>query len=166
MSQAQPSPILLPFSPHSSRTFSEAELTRPPEIRYATVDDDVIAIHRFLLVIAQPVLLGPVDPVKSLLEIIRITKEGVAIMALIDDYLVGTLGLMQMTWWYGPGTALVDRWNFCVPECRNGSIGQVLEMEAQSIAATAGLKFINQGKIRERKGRYLMMPRLTPPPES
>lgn len=125
----------------------------------------MIAIHRFLLVVAQPVLLGPVDPVKSLVEVIRITKEGASIMALIDGYLVGTMGLMQMTWWYGPGTALVDRWNFCLPACRNGTVGQALDDEAMSIAAQSGLNYINQGKIRQRHARYQMFPRLIPPPE-
>ena len=127
----------------------------------------MIAIHRFLLVIARPIVLGPINGTKSLLEIIRVTKYEAAIMAMVDGFLVGTMGVIKPTWWYGDGEFLTDRWNFVHPHFRNGPVGDALEQEALSIADAAGLPFINQGKIRKRaEGSYLMMPRVHLPPEN
>lgn len=135
----------------------------PVVIRYASTDADVVAIHRFLLVVARPAMLCPVDPVKSLVEVIRVAKEDVALMAMRGDVLVGTLGLVRPVWWYGNGAFLTDRWNFVVEQERHGEAQRLLIDEARSIARAANLPFINQGKIRRQKdGTYLMMPRLTP----
>lgn len=123
----------------------------------------MIAIHRFLMVVARPVLLCPINVEKSLLEVIRVTKEEVALMAMRGDVLVGTLGLIKPTWWYGDGHFLTDRWNFCVDGERNGGAGRLLDEEAKAIATHAGLPFINQGKIRRQKdgNSFLMFPRLS-----
>src|ERR1700761_695187 len=86
----------------------------PLHIRYAENDDDVIAIHRFLLAVAGSRLLAPVNVFKTLEEIIRVTKEEVAIMAMRGDRLVGTMGLIKPTWWYSDEAFLTDRWNFCI----------------------------------------------------
>lgn len=131
-------------------------------IRYASTDDDVIAIHRFLMVVARPALLCPINVVKSLQEVIRVTKEEVALMAMRGDMLVGTMGLVRPTWWYGDDSFLTDRWNFIVDAEKNGDAGRLLDHEAKEIAKAAGLPFINQGKIRRQKdGGFLMMPRAT-----
>lgn len=112
------------------------------------------------MVVATPVLVGRVDPIKSLNEIIRVAKFEAAIMAIIDGYLVGTLGLIKPTWWYGEDEFLTDRWNFTLPQYHHGDVAKALENEALMIAAEAGLPFINQGKIRKRhNGTFLMMPR-------
>lgn len=122
----------------------------------------MVAIHRFLLVVARPAMLCPIDPIKSLNEIIRVTKEEVALMAMRGDMLVGTLGLMRPTWWYGNGSFLTDRWNFVVEAEKHGGTEHLLIEEAKQIARACGLDFINQGKIRRRKdGTFLMMPRLS-----
>ena len=120
----------------------------------------MIAIHRFLLVVAQPAMLCPVNPVKSLNEIIRVAKEDAALMAIRDGMLVGTLGVMRATWWYGDGDFLTDRWHFVLPQEWHGEADQMLIDEARKIAALTNLNFIDQGKIRQRKGDILMMPRL------
>lgn len=121
----------------------------------------MIAIHRFLLVVARPALLCQVNVQKSLLEVIRVTKEEVAIMAMRGDMLVGTLGLIRPVWWYGDDAFMTDRWNFCIDSEKHGGAGQLLEAEAKAIAGAAGLPFINQGKVRRRKdGSYLMFPRV------
>jgi len=131
-------------------------------IRYAETDDDVIAMHQFLLVVAQPAMRCQVNPIKSLQEIIRITKESVALMAIRNGHLVGTLGVMRATWWYGDADFLTDRWNFVLPQERNGEAGAMLMAEAEMIAEAAGLEFIDQGKMRRKKGgnNFLMMPRI------
>lgn len=129
-------------------------------IRYAETDDDVIAIHRFLLVVARPAMRCPVDPKESLIEIIRVTKEDVALMAIKGGLLVGTMGLIDPAWWYNPEYRfLADRWHFVLPEHQHGPVNAALMDEARKIAADAGLEFIHQGKIREKAGQKLMFPR-------
>lgn len=139
-------------------------LTEPLEdtpviIRYAETDDDVIAIHRFLLVVAQPAMRCPVDVEASLLEVIRVAKEEVAIMAIKDGLLVGTMGLIRPNWWYNPKFSfLADRWHFVLPEHMHGLANKLLIEEARKIAGMADLEFIHQGKIRVKSGQVLMMP--------
>ncbi|WP_354158722.1 hypothetical protein [Bradyrhizobium sp. JR5.3] len=132
-------------------------------VRYAETDDDVIAIHRFLLVVAQPAMRCPVDVEQSLMEIIRVTKENVALMVLKGGLLVGTMGLIDPAWWYNPKHRfMADRWHFVLPEHQHGPVNRALIDEARKIAADAGLEFIHQGKIREKGGAQLMMPRAYP----
>jgi hypothetical protein len=136
----------------------------PVEIRFATTDDDVIAIHRFLLVVAQPAMHCPVNPEKSLHEIIRVAKFEAAVMAIVDGFLVGTMGIIKPTWWYGDGEFLTDRWHFVLPNLHHGPVNAALAAEAHAIADAAGLKFFHQGKARELKnGVRLMMPRIYVP---
>jgi hypothetical protein len=131
------------------------------EIRYASTDDEVIAIHRFLLVVAVPAMRCPVDPVKSLHEIIRVAQYEAAIMAIQNGMLVGTMGLMKANWWYGDGSFLTDRWHFCLPQFWHGAVNDALINEAKQIAGAANLEFIHQGKIRPaRNGMTMMMPRV------
>jgi hypothetical protein len=117
-------------------------------------------MHRFLLVVARPAMQCPVDAQDSLLEIIRVTKESVALMAIKDGLLVGTMGLISPNWWYNTKVSfLTDRWHFVLPDLWHSPVNAALKAEALKIAADAGLQFIHQGKIRERGGEYLMMPR-------
>lgn len=128
-------------------------------IRYAESDEDVVAIHRFLLVVAQPAMLCPVNGIKSLNEIIRVTKFEAALMAVHNGVLVGTMGVIKPTWWYGDGEFLTDRWHFVLPQFAHGEAGKMLEEEAVKLADEAGLIFIHQGKIRSKKrGMFRMMP--------
>jgi hypothetical protein len=136
----------------------------PVVIRYAETDEDVIAMHQFLLVVAQPAMRAPVDVQASLMELIRVTKEEVAIMAIKDGRLIGTMGLIRPSWWYAPDHSfLCDRWHFILPEHQHGVANKLLIEEARKIAAMAGLEFIHQGKIRVKSGASLMMPTSYPP---
>lgn len=172
MSQLPPSPTSPPSSPPSSQTLKLVEQVERPDAeiittRYAETDDDVIAIHQFLLVVAQPAMRCPADPIASLEEIIRVTRDEVAIMAIMDGRLIGTLGLIRATWWYNPAyDYMVDRWHFVLPQFHHTSVERMLIAEADSIAEAAGLEFIDQGKIRERRGngarrKLMLMPRAT-----
>jgi hypothetical protein len=89
-------------------------------------------------------------------------------MAMRGDILVGTMGIVKPVWWYSDDEFLTDRWNFCVDSEKNEGAGKALDDEAKSIAKSAGLKFINQGKIRQQKdgNSYLMMPRAFVPSEN
>lgn len=131
----------------------------PVIIRYAATDEDVVAIHQFLLVVAQPAMRCPVDVEQSLMEIIRVVKDEVAIMAIKDGHLIGTMGLIRASWWYNPACAfLADRWHFVLPEHMHGLANKLLIEEARKIAGMADLEFIHQGKIRVKNGQALMMP--------
>ena len=84
-------------------------------------------------------------------------------MAIVDGFLVGTLGVIRPTWWYGHGQFLTDRWHFVLPEHKHGPVDEALMREARMLADDAGLEFIDQGKVRERRGKLLMMPRVYTP---
>lgn len=133
-----------------------------PEItlRYAESEPDMVAIHQFLLAVAAPAMLGPVNPIKSLEEIIRVTKNEVALMLIRDGRLVGTMGLVNPVWWYSDAAFLTDRWHFVLPEIFGTPAADMLEDEAIKIAEAAGILFIHQGKIRKgKKGVHRLMPR-------
>lgn len=131
-------------------------------IRYAASDEDVVAIHGFLLDIARPAMRCRVDHRKSAQEVWRVVNEEVALMGFHNGELVGTLGVVAPTWWYGDGLFMTDRWHFLRPEHQHGPINAMLLDEAVKIARAAGLEFIHQGKIRTLKdrGMNLMMPRV------
>lgn len=164
MSQAQRSPMspqsLPPFSP----TSSAAAPPRPHELRYAESDEDIVEIHRFLLRVATPALRCPVNFLKSLGEIARVTHTAAALMVFVDDRLIGTMGLIRPDWWYGDNSFLTDRWHFVEPEFDGTVASQSLIEEAEQIAAAAEVDFIHQGRMRERRpGVYFMWPRVSRP---
>ena len=132
-----------------------------PVIRYAKTEQDMTAIHQFLLQYAKPALRCEVDFVKSLREVMRVCSENVGIMCFVNGELVGTFGVIDATWWYGDGTFLTDRWDFTKPEFYNRGIGDLMLDEAKKIADAAGIELIHQGKIRgEKRGVPRMMPRV------
>jgi hypothetical protein len=158
----------------SSTTSSEAASTAPLKIvetrdvadisiRYAETDEEICAIHRFLMIVAKPAMRCPINIEKSLLEIIRVAKYEAAIMVMHNDIMVGTMGIIKPTWWYGDGAFLTDRWHFVLPAFMHTPTAARLKAEALDIARIAGLEFIDQGKLRERNGVHLMMPRAYPP---
>lgn len=101
-----------------------------------------------------------VNAVKSLVEIIRVTKHEAALMLISGGRLVGTLGLISPDWWYGDAHFMTDRWHFVLPAFTNTPAAGALLDEAKAIAGLAGLEFIHQGKIRPAKnGALLMTPR-------
>lgn len=131
------------------------------EIRYAENEQDMVAMHEFLLVVAQPAMQCPVNVVKSLQEIIRVTRDEVALMLVRDGRLIGTMGIINPTWWYGDDGFLTDRWHFVLPDFDHTADSAMLLDEAVKIASAAGLKFYHQGRIRQGKnGVMRLMPRV------
>lgn len=99
---------------------------------------------------------------KSLEEVARIVRHEAALMLFEGDVLIGTLGLMKPTWWYGPGEFLTDRWHFVLPSHDGTEASHALLDEAERIAIAAGLKFIHQGRMRKRRSNlYFMWPRIS-----
>lgn len=88
-------------------------------------------------------------------------------MAIVDGFLVGTLGIMKVNWWYNPKASfLTDRWHFVLPQHQHGPVNEALQAEALALAADAGLPYVDNGKLRRRKdGSYLKFPRITFPEE-
>lgn len=131
-------------------------------VRQAETDDDVIAIHRFLLVVAPQAkaIRCPINVVKSLNEIIRVTRDEVALMLIRDGNLIGTMGIVNPTWWYGDAGFLTDRWHFVLPEFDGTAASNMLMEEAKAVARLAGLDFLHNGKARERGGALRLMPKI------
>ena len=106
----------------------------------------------------------PINVVKSLDEIVRVAKFEAAIMVMHGDTMVGTMGIVRPTWWYGDADFLTDRWHFVMPAFMHTPTAALLMTEAKSIASIAGLKFLHNGKIRTGKdGTLRLCPRIYPP---
>lgn len=137
-----------------------------PEIRYASTDEEICAIHRFLMIVAEQAgaLRCPINVVKSLDEIIRVAKFEAAIMVMHGDSMVGTMGIIKPSWWYGDADFLTDRWHFVLPAFMHTPTAALLMTEAKSIASIAGLEFIHNGKLRAGKDGVLrLFPRIYAP---
>lgn len=106
-------------------------------MRYAQSDQDIVAIHQFLLVVAGPTLPGPVDAQKSAIEVWRVTTNDVALMAICDDKLVGTLGLICPTHWWSDLKFLANRFFFCLP---GSQAWKPLLKEARAIAVASDME--------------------------
>lgn len=156
----------------SSPTVAEAAPLEQPDVlpftvRYAQTEPDMVAIHRFLMVVAQPAFQCALDVEKSLIEVIRVVRDEAAIMLMQGDMLIGTMGLIKHRWWYGQDEFLTDRWHFVLPSLMHSPGAGLLIDEAVAIAGAAGMKFYHQGKIRPaRNGVHLMFPRVYDPAES
>ena len=131
-----------------------------PYIRYASTEPDVVAVHRFLLVVAQPAMRGGCNVLKSLNEVVRVAKDEAALMVMHGDMLVGTMGLIRATWWYNDQEFLTDRWHFVLPAFMHSPTATLLMDEAKAIANAAGLEFLHNGKAREKGNVVRLMPRI------
>ena len=146
-----------PSLPPLSQTCKKAEPIAPPNdfiVRYAETDEDAIAIHRFLCVVAEPVLFTPIDAQKSMTEVYQVVKNsdyGFALMAITGGIMVGTMGVICPEWWYGDGRFFTDRWFFVTDQFKNKGISQALVREAETVARETGIDLIINGKMR-RKG--------------
>lgn len=138
------------------------QIEQPDEItiRYAESDDDAIAIHQLLLVLGPTQARAPIDAIAGLHEILRVIAQEVALMAIRNGHLVGTMGIVKSSYWYAPSHSfLCDRWQFILPQFQNYGVGEMLMAEAEGIADASDLEFINYGKVRGKR-RLMMFPRV------
>jgi GNAT superfamily N-acetyltransferase len=118
-------------------------------IRAAQSEQDALVIFRFLCLVAPPVLHCPIAGEKAFGEIARVVAErdyGFAYMAFEEGALVGTLGAIFVSWWYGEDSFFTDRWFFTLPGRRWA--GPRLLAEADAIARTVGVPLIVNLKQR------------------
>jgi hypothetical protein len=79
---------------------------------------------------------GPIDPKKSIEEVWRVVNEEVAVMAIEDGRLIGTMGLIRPAFWWGDIHFLVNRWLFAIP---GSKAWRPLLKEALAIASAPSL---------------------------
>jgi hypothetical protein len=128
-------------------------------VRYAEGDQDVAAIHQFLCLVGGPTLPGPINPIKSMIEVRRVVQQDCALMAFKNGELVGTLGLIRPEAWWGDLHFLANRWFFTLPRLRAGkpllkeaiAIAKASDLELQIYDETKGrLVIFNKSKNRRR----------------
>lgn len=106
-------------------------------IRYAETDADVVLIHRFLCIVAGPQLPAKIDPKKSIEEVWRVVSDDVALMAITDSAIIGTIGLVKAEHWWGDLGFLANRWFFAIP---GSGAWRPLLREAKAIAKASELE--------------------------
>jgi len=134
------------------------------QIRFPQGDDDIIKIFRFLVLVARPALLAPVDSQKAVTEIGRIVNDphrtdgpmpdSFAIVAEIKGELVGTIGvtLVEQELWYSktPWKFMTNRWYFVYPQLANSGVGGALLAEAGALCTQIGFDLVIEGKTARR----------------
>lgn len=138
----------------SSTTSNEAARCAPADVVIGFAEDTdeaAIELHRFLCIIAGPVLHAPINAVDSMNGVIEVLKKGFAVTARADGHLVGSLGIIRPAWWYNRAARfMTDRFFFVLPEFRHHVGGQML-VEAHAIAADAGCPLIINGHQKRRR---------------
>lgn len=85
-------------------------------VRFGESDQDVVAIHGFLAVAMGPLLPFDIDPKNSAVEVWRVVNQECALMAIRDDKLVGTIGIVKAPYWYAKDRYfLANRWLSTLP---------------------------------------------------
>lgn len=127
------------------------------EIKYADTDAEIVAIHAFLCIVAGPTLPGPIHHKDSAIEVWRVVKHDVALIALRDGKIVGTIGLVKPKFWWGRKHFLANRWFFTLPGSHSGppllkeaiGIAKASDLELHIFDETKGrLKIYNKSKKR------------------
>lgn len=118
------------------------------------VPDDAVPIHRFLCVIAQPVLHAPIDPENSITEVMRVIAQDFAVLAEIDGEIVGSLGMKGVDWWYArKARFLTDRWFFVFPAARKMGVAAALLGQAGAVAHGSEMDMLINGHIKRRNAK-------------
>ena len=134
--------------------------TAPVSIRIARSDDDVVAIHRFMIAHAAAEMAeADVDALIYMRTIHDTVTQGAGLIAMIGDEIAGYLGLWKSQYDYAKASFLHDRGFYVLPRHRGGAVGAALLRDARAIADDAGLalKIIdtnpNKRRAKSRIGR-------------
>jgi GNAT superfamily N-acetyltransferase len=121
------------------------------EVSFASTDEEAVELHQFLCIVAQPVLMAPIDAQDSITEVVRVMKIGAAINARLDGHLIGVLGIIAVPWWYNRQFSfMADRFFFVLPQFEHLGVGARLLAEAKIIADQAGMDLVITGHLRRR----------------
>ena len=129
-------------------------------IRYAETDDDIINLHKFLCVVAGANLPGKIDAKDSIEGVWECATNHVALMAMRDGWLIGTVGLVCVpSWWNHKVKYLANRWAFALPDAgvwrpmlkEAKAIGVSSNMEVHIISEARGtVTILNRNPLRDR----------------
>jgi GNAT superfamily N-acetyltransferase len=116
------------------------EPSSEPFIRIAQTDDDIAAIHRFMIAHAAAEMAeAEVDALIYMRTIHDTVREGAGLIATVDGEIAGYLGLWKSRYDYSKASFLHDRGFYVLPRHRGGAVGAALLREARTIADEAGL---------------------------
>jgi hypothetical protein len=141
----------------------DADLRSAPQdaaisIRIAQSDDDIVAIHRFMIANAAGEMAeAEVDTLIYWRTIHDTVTEGAGLMAIMDGEIAGYLGLWKSQYDYSQASFLHDRGFYVLPAHR-GAVGAALLREARIIADDAhlALKIIDTNPSKKRRARSRM----------
>jgi GNAT superfamily N-acetyltransferase len=125
----------------------------PPLIRIAQTDDDIVAIHRFMVAHAAAEMAeAEVDALIYMRTIHDTVREGAGLIAIVNGEIAGYLGLWKSRYDYSKAFFLHDRGFYVLPAHR-GAVGAALLQEARAIAQEGGftLKIIDTNPSRRRR---------------
>jgi GNAT superfamily N-acetyltransferase len=127
-----------------------------PPIRIAQSDQDILAIHRFMITHAAAEMAeAEVDTLIYRRTIQETVTDGAGLMAIVDGEIAGYLGLWKSRCDYSRASFLHDRGFYVLPAHRGGAVGAALLREARAIADEAGLalKIIDTNPAKKRRAR-------------
>jgi GNAT superfamily N-acetyltransferase len=122
-------------------------------IRFAQSDDDIVAIHRFMIAhAAAEIAEAEVDALIYMRTIHDTVREGAGLMAMIGGAIAGYLGLWKSQYDYSKAYFLHDRGFYVLPAHR-GVAGAALLQEARAIAQEGelALKIIDTNPSKRRR---------------
>lgn len=118
----------------------------------AVSEQDAVAIHKLLMLMALEAPLLPVNPIKTMNWVIEIIRDGAALMAIDGDRLVATLGLKLARFQYSDTPFLGEQWLWCLPQHRDGDALKALFAEAKAIGEESGrlvlISILNASRVR------------------
>jgi hypothetical protein len=120
-------------------------------IDYAKTDKECLEVHQFLCIVARPHLVVPLDAVDSIKGILDTRNCGAIINARLDGHMVGTLGIIPMTFWYNTKEEFIgNRFFFALPNLKHMAIGAKLLAEAAAIGFKAGQRVMISSHAKRR----------------
>lgn len=130
-------------------------------IREPASPDDLVALHKLLLVMGQEVSRAPVNPAKVMQVLVHAVSHPDAytvLMAMDEGDLVGALCLAKSDFWYSDDAFLSDLFFFVLPQHRGGEAMPALIAAAEQIGAAADLQVIltinNPRRLRGSRAKF------------
>lgn len=112
--------------------------------RLASSDDDARVIAPLVLIdMYREVGRGKINPNKAFVAMYACIQDRKVAMIFHGDTLVGTLGLVEMDFWYSDDLQLVEQWAYIHPPYRGGPAMRCMFEAARDIALDSGHEQVN-----------------------